>query len=607
MAETEKDQPKLTSKQRFAAMFRIAKISYRAAPSVLYIRLVSSILDSVLPIITTYYAAQTTTELARAYSGQEGAGEAAIMYVILTALLGVIMTAWSSIERYVSRFARYKLETSISNQLSTQFLSLEYWRYDDKKTADLFDKSRQFSNFFTYIFDSIGNIVTAVITLISSLIALMFVSWWLALILFIAVTPGLYIQYRLSKDRIKQWNKNVDVRRKASNINWTLTDIRHIAELRIYGLVKYLMNLRQDYRDQDEKQQILIERGYIWKELVASVIEAVAEVVALVYITLKIIAHAQPVGQFLFVQQMVSRGLGSMRQVAQSFINMDEDIANLSAYNEFISLPVADRRPKRLKQSPGRIEFKEVSFHYPSVEKAVLEDISFSIQPGQHIAIVGENGAGKSTLVKLLLGLYSPTKGKVLLDDEDMETISLESWHKNVAVLQQSFAIFDFATARENIMYGDVSRPKSTGRYNAATNAAEAKTFLSELPKKDDNYITQWMEHPDGTSGVALSGGQEQRLALARNFYRDSPVVILDEPTSAIDALAESRIFKRIFEDKKKMIVTISHRLSTVRRADIIYVLEHGRIVEKGKHAQLVKNKGEYYKIFESQLDTGEV
>jgi ABC-type multidrug transport system fused ATPase/permease subunit len=178
----------------------------------------------------------------------------------------------------------------------------------------------------------------------------------------------------------------------------------------------------------------------------------------------------------------------------------------------------------------------------------------------------------------------------------------MEDWHKHVGVLQQSSIEFEYANAHDNIVFGDVTRPFSEKRFKAALEMAEAKEFVDKLPKKDQTYISQWMESDDGTAGVELSGGQKQRLALARSFYRDSDVLILDEPTSAIDSLAEARIFKRLLEQKDKTIITVSHRLSTVRRAHRIYVLEHGKIIEQGTHTELMKKSGAYYRLFESQL-----
>lgn len=483
-----------------------------------------------------------------------------------------------------------------------QFLSLDFWRYDDKKTADLFDKAKQFANFFAYVFDSLASVFTALVQLVAGLVALLLVSWWLGVILLAAVIPGVVIQFRLSRAQVKHWNNNVETRRMKDMIEWKMFEINNIAELRLYGLARHLLDLRMKLRDKDEKRRIDFERKFIWRQLGADVLEAAAEVTALVFTTLQIIAHTQPIGQFLYVQQVVSRVLGGARSFVSGMSQIDGDIANLFDYNEFMELPAGVERAKRLRAVPQVIELQGVSFHYPGSDQLVLRGVSLRLQRGQHVALVGENGAGKSTLVKILLGLYKPTRGKVLLDDVDLADIRVADWHRLLGVLQQDFTKYSFATARDNVLLGDVSRPADKVRFNASLDAAEARTFLEKLPKGLDNFVHQWIEHDDGTPGVDLSGGQWQRLALARNFYRDSPVIVLDEPTSAVDALAESRIFKRLFAQKDKTIVTISHRLTTVKAATMIYVLEQGAIVEQGTHAELVEKRGAYYRLFESQL-----
>ncbi len=598
---------KLNTRQKVAGIARVAAITYKASPLAVFVKIAGTLITSILPIVTTYFAALTTTALASAYAGDEQAGAQALTYVIVTAVLGVALTAWSSVEQYINQFVRYKIDAAISDQLYEQFLALDFWRYDDKKTADLFDKSKQFAQFFAYVFDKLASIFTSLISLIAGLVALMLVSWWLGLILLAAVIPGVIIQFRLSRAQVKHWSENVETRRAKDMIEWNMFQVSAIAELRLYGMVRHLLDLRMKLRDKDEKTRIEFERKYIGRQLGADVLEAGAEVVALIYITLQIIAHAQPVGQLIYVQQIVSRALSGSRGFVSQLSSIDEDIANLFDYNEFMQLPTAKVASKHLKKLPSSIRFDDVSFHYPGNEQSVLQNLTLSVQKGQHVAIVGENGAGKSTFVKLLLGLYRPSSGTVFVDDVDLAEISTDEWHRYLGVLAQNANRYSFASARDNILLGDVSHPVSKERFEAALDAAEARTFLEKLPKGLDNYVNQWIEHDDGTPGVDLSGGQWQRLALARNFYRDSPIIILDEPTSAIDALAESRIFERLLKQKDKTIITISHRVTTIEKADIIYMFEEGKIVEQGTHDELVAKEGRYYRMFKSQLRKGEL
>jgi ATP-binding cassette subfamily B protein len=596
------NERKLNTRQKVAGIARVAAITYKASPLAVFVKITGTLITSILPIVTTYFAALTTTELARAYAGDEAAGSQALFYVVITAILGVVLTAWNSLEQYVNQFVKYKIDAAISDQLYEQFLALDFWRYDDKKTADLFDKSKQFANLFAYVFDKLAWIFTSFVSLVAGLVALMLVSWWLGLILLAAVIPGVIIQFRLSRAQVNHWNENVETRRAKDMIEWNMFQVSAIAELRLYGMVRHLLDLRMKLRDKDEKVRIEFERKYIGKQLGADVLEAAAEVVALVYVTLQIIAHVQPVGQLVYVQQIVSRALSGSRGFVSQLSSIDEDIANLFDYNEFMQLPTAKQASRRLHTLPTSIRFENVSFHYPGNEQTVLSNISLTIKQKQHVAIVGENGAGKSTFVKLLLGLYKPTAGAVYLDDKNLAEISTDDWHRYLGVLEQSSNKYSFATARDNILLGDVIHPVSNERFEAALDAAEARSFLEKLPKGLDNYVNQWIEHDDGTPGVDLSGGQWQRLALARNFYRNSPIIILDEPTSAIDALAESRIFERLLKNKDKTIITISHRVTTIEKADVIYMLEDGKIVEQGTHDELVAKKGRYYRMFKSQL-----
>ena len=598
-----KKSKKLSNKEFLGAIVGVAKLSLRIAPLAVGFKLFGAVIDAILPIAITFFAALTTTELAAAYGGDAAAGQRAIMYVIITAVLGLVMTAWRSIDQYVQQLMRFRVEAEVSDMMYEHFLSLEFWRYDDKTTADLYDRAQKFSQFFAYVFDRIAGVLTQVITLTFTLIALSLFLPWLALFVLVAVIPGLFIQFKLSRAQVAHWNANVDVRRARSHIEWNLLQPNAIAELRLNGLVRHLLDLRRSLRDRDEKTRLKFERDYISKRLWADVLEAGTEVGALIWIILQIIARAQPIGQFIYVQQLVSRAISAANACVSQISSIDEDLANLFDYQEFMKLPSSKGGRTMLEQPPEVIKVVNVSFHYPQSDTDVLQHINLTIQRGQRVAIVGENGAGKSTLIKLLTGLYRPTSGSITLDDMPLTDISVESWHKKVSVLQQDFQHYIFTNVQNNVYFGDTDQPIDHGRIDDALHKAEAYNFVQKLPQKLLTYPSPWMEDEDRNKGVNLSGGQWQRLALARTFYRNAPIIILDEPTSAIDALAEVRIFNRLFDAaNKKTVITISHRLSTVEKADMIVMLQNGRIVETGTHRELVKQKGAYYTMFEGQI-----
>jgi len=368
-------------------------------------------------------------------------------------------------------------------------------------------------------------------------------------------------------------------------------------------MVGYLLRLRTRLRAKDEEKRIEIERQTLPLKVWADLLEACAQVGALVWISLQVIARKAAIGQFLYVQQLVGRAISSSASLVSSVSSIDEDVANLFDYEEFMKLPVRAGGGTVLTGTPEAIVFDDVSFRYPGKKSPeVLSHVSLTIAKGQRVAIVGENGAGKSTLIKLLTGLYHATTGDVTLDGVPIQAVDITSWHRQLGVLQQDFTAYGFATAGDNVRYGDVEAPDDPARLERALHEAEATDFVHKLPKGVDSYVNNWMEDDDGNKGTDLSGGQWQRLALARDFYRAAPIVILDEPTSAIDALAEARIFKRLFAEGERTVITISHRLSTVKKADVIYMLKDGAVVETGTHDELVAKKGHFYHMFESQI-----
>ena len=520
---------------------------WRTSPRTIVIQAVGAVLTASLPLATTYFAALTTTALTEAYTGN-GDSRQLLLYVIITVVLGVIMSFWGIVQTYFEQLMRYQLESSINDQMFARLHGLDFWRYDDPVTIDMFDRARRFAGSFSYLFSRLTNVATNTVSLVVGLWIISSVSWWLGLLLIVAIIPSGIVQFRLSRLTSNYWRKNTKVRRRMWWIEYAISKPENIAEMRLYGLIKHLLTERATLRDKDQLQMIKYERSFMAKRFGGEVLQAAAEVAALVWVTLEIIAHRQPIGQFVLVQQMASRVLGSVDSLISTYNSIDEEVANMVDYQRFMELPLADTRPNLALSMNKSITVGNVKFQYPGSKTLVLKGLSLEIKRGQHVAIVGENGAGKTTLVKLLTGLYQPTSGEILIDGRNLSEVNVADWHRQLAVLSQSFIRYDFATAYENVWYGDVSHELDRDRLAAALKQAEADDFVKKLPRGGDSYVDKWMTDDGDDKGVDLSGGQWQRLALARNFYRDAPIVILDEPTSAVDAAAEARIFRHLFK-----------------------------------------------------------
>lgn len=595
-------KPKMTIREYLRAIGKVGKTSFSISPSAAIVRIIDSIIQASLPIATTYFAALTTSALVASYNGDTDANPRVFLYIGITVAITIVTLLWGSVNSYISQKTRYIIESAIEDKMLKHFSSLPFPLYDDKDMIDLHDKAKRFSYFFSYIFDTIGSMFTSIIGAIGSVVALAFLNVWLALIVFIAVLPGVIIQIRLARQQAQHWQGNITNRRRRWNLSSMMQESKNMVEMRVYGVINRLIAMQATMRDADEKERLNYELTTVWKQLAADVVEAFVELGALIWIVLQIIDRSQPVGQFIYVQQLVSRALSQSSALARQLGRVDEDLANIVDYQRFMEIAEAPKKETTIDAQPETIAVSHVSFCYPKTDITVLNDVSLAIKKGQHVAIVGENGAGKSTLIKLLMGLYEPTKGKVLLDQQCLRDVAPESWHRFIGLLDQDFISYYFATIKENVMFGDLSKPQDTRRMAEAIDKAEFRDVVEKLDRGMDTYIQRWMANDnDEVSATELSGGQYQRLALARNFYRDSPVVILDEPTSAIDALAEARIFKYLFSSDKT-VITISHRLSTVQKADVIFMMKQGKLVEQGSYRQLVAQDGEFVRMFESQI-----
>jgi ATP-binding cassette subfamily B protein len=267
---------------------------------------------------------------------------------------------------------------------------------------------------------------------------------------------------------------------------------------------------------------------------------------------------------------------------------------------EFMEIPTKPTGDFKITSTP-KIEFKNVSFSYPNSKTKALDNISFVLDPGDSLAIVGENGAGKTTLIKLLIGAYEPSEGTILINDQPLNRVDRESYLSQLGALFQDYARYEFATLGQNVWFGNTHKPYDQDLIIEALRDAD----LENLVKKYDKGLNQIMSKDfDDNSTTDLSGGQWQRLSIARAFFRSPNVLLLDEPTAAVDAKSEYDIFRNIIKKQRgKSTIIISHRFSTVRKAREIIVLSKGRIIESGTHEQLIANDGLYKEMFELQAE----
>jgi len=305
-------------------------------------------------------------------------------------------------------------------------------------------------------------------------------------------------------------------------------------------------------------------------------------------------------GRLVFLAGILKSSKGQLSSLFSGFARTSDQLMYLNDVFEFFDQQpvVGNGKPSTPVPAPMRrgIEFRNVSFSYGGSSELVLTNISFRIEPGERIALVGENGAGKTTIIKLLTRLYDPICGQILIDGIDLREFAPEELRRAITAIFQDFVRYDF-TAEENIAFGDLSALGDRERVESAAGRAHAATLIERLPKRYGQILGKRFE-----GGIDLSTGQWQKVALARASVREAQVVILDEPTSSIDPRAEALLFRNFTEMVKgKMAVVISHRFSTVRIADRILVLENGRIREQGSHAELVKAGGEYAQLFELQ------
>lgn len=381
-----------------------------------------------------------------------------------------------------------------------------------------------------------------------------------------------------------------------------LSDTRDIGEISITGAYSYLNKKFVDFFDYYNKGFINILNRETISSFFVSILSNIALLAGYLKAIKLLIEGKISIGNTTFYMNAISNFYDGVEWLFEEIIYFRDYVMKIrEVYNFFHLEPVVKDGEIEIPRfiEPPFIEIKNMSFHYPNNKENIFSNFSLKIDSGEKLAIVGENGAGKTTLVKLLSRLYDPQEGEILINGINLKDIKINDWYKNLGVLFQDFNFYGELTAEENIYLGKSIKELDKEKIKEAAGNADADDFIN---KYKEGYKTVMSER--FKDGIRPSNGQRQKIAIARFFYRNAPVAIFDEPTSAIDAESEYRIFNRIYEFfTDKTVLIISHRFSTVRNADRIIVIHEGKLVEEGTHRELLARNGRYASAYRKQAE----
>lgn len=508
------------------------------------------------------------------------------------------------IMRTADRLIYYQLAQWASNAYQDILTSIDIGDYYD---TDIRDRLNKIEGGYTWKISSLAmhimNLFYALLRFVVTALVVAQINWWLMPLIAIFLIPSLLLEARFAKLQWGVWQEKGDNNHIFWGLSWLLRQPASQMEIRSMQSGKYITQrirgIQHEFYQEQERNFTKLNRIMFPNKM----LENAGSLIGSVMLLRQFLGGFISLDRYFFLSGALLRISGSIGNMFGILGQMQEELLFMKDFFSLMEIqPQIVDKPEAIKLSNAgapSIEFQDVSFSYPGHDRPVFEHLNLQIPAGQHVALVGENGAGKSTFIKLLLRFYRPDSGRILIDGVDLQDIAIDSWYSKVALLSQEFNRYSFSV-QENI---EIARPSKAGnkkRLREAADFADITDMVNHLPHKWDTVL-----HSSFKKGVEPSGGQWQRVALARAFYRQATALILDEPTSAIDAKAEYDIFNNIFSHTKdKTAIIVSHRFSTVRRADMILVIESGKIIESGTHQSLMKlHTGTYHKLFSKQAE----
>ncbi|MCG8552032.1 MAG: ABC transporter ATP-binding protein/permease, partial [Desulfobacterales bacterium] len=425
---------------------------------------------------------------------------------------------------------------------------------------------------------------------------------YLSIIMVAAAIPGVWLRLKYS-EKIYSWQKKrTEDERRSNYFHTMLTGGSHAKEFRLFNLGSHFIERFKQIRQTLKKEKLFFEKRRALGDFIAQSSMTITVFGSFVYIALKTVQGSVSLGEMIMYFQAFQRGLFFLKTLLENGAQMYEDNLFLSHFYDFLNITPRIKTPKSPMTVPNKnekgIEFKNITFFYPNCEKNVLKNVNFSIMPGETVALVGENGSGKSTLAKLLARLYEPQHGEIFFEGTNIKKFRPQEYRKMISVVFQDHNRYNL-TIRENIYMGNLENRKDTDSIQRAAKETGIHSMILNFPHDYDTMLGKWFK-----TGEELSVGQWQMLAIARAFFREARLIIMDEPSSALDPETEMNIFsklKRLIRDRSALI--ISHRYSTVKMADKILVLDKGRIAEQGGHSDLLEKGGIYARLYRTQAD----